>query len=259
VFTLVPSGIIYMLNVLFGRIRMQTSELYTHIKTAVVAFALPEGRDAKHDLKIFGSGFCVDSQGIILTARHVVARFYQQPTKTNQLHSPPFYIIFFRKEVSSYGAFWVPPIECIFPRTAPEIRADVAALRIQPSPQAVPGGWPSLELSDLSDIYEGQEVATCGYPLKTGPDMNPLADFAKGTLSRIDQYIENGKWRPTRLVLNMAVNPGNSGGPVFNTTTGKVLGLISTETMRSNRDLSKPLMVPAGMAYCVPSTGVGCQ
>ena len=43
---------------------------------------------------------------------------------------------------------------------------DLAAIRTD-SHEMFPDGYPSVELEPVDELYEGQEIATCGFPLGT--------------------------------------------------------------------------------------------
>ena len=85
-----------------------------------------------------------------------------------------------------------------------------------------PGFWkaaPALELGSLPYLHD--EVIVVGYPLG-GEQISITA----GVVSRIDHstYAASNK---DHLVVQVdsAINGGNSGGPVFDTATGKVVGV----------------------------------
>ena len=49
-----------------------TKNIYNKVKKATVAIAAINKEKAKEPFTIIGSGFCIDSEGIIITCRHVI-------------------------------------------------------------------------------------------------------------------------------------------------------------------------------------------
>ena len=100
---------------------MSLADIYEKIRPAVVAIAI---WDEPH-YRIFGSGFCVDPEGIIVTARHVITAYYEIRLKASlpkigavgkiDIKEPDFNIVFFRKESSSWGPACALPIGFVFP------------------------------------------------------------------------------------------------------------------------------------------------
>lgn len=245
---------------------MSFPDMYARMKPAVVAITRIDEQSDK-PFRIFGSGFCVDPDGIIVTARHIITGYYEKVMKApmpkhhnevqKPIEKPDFSIVFFRKENDKYGAVYSKPMEYIFPLEGDHPEDDVAILRMPKCPPMWGSSWPCLELGDLRSVREGDDVATCGYPLKWEPVGSTLPDLSRGIISRIDEKVEKDKkWEVTKLVLDINVNPGNSGGPVFSTRSGKVLGLVSSERLRDPDRVAPqirgPFRIPTGIVYCIP-------
>jgi S1-C subfamily serine protease len=85
-----------------------------------------------------------------------------------------------------------------------------------------PGFWkaaPALELGSLPFLHD--EVIVVGYPLG-GEQISITA----GVVSRLDYGTYAASSRDHLVVqVDSAINGGNSGGPVFDTATGKVVGV----------------------------------
>ena len=125
---------------------MSLADIYKKIKPAVVAIAIVEkkGTEVSFD-KIFGTGFCVDPNGIIVTARHIISAYYEKIRKEvlpksrheepKPLHRPDFKIIFFRKGSNKLEALTFPVINFIFPFVSDCPEDDVAVLRIPKCPE----------------------------------------------------------------------------------------------------------------------------
>lgn len=246
---------------------MSLSDVYEKVKPAVAAIAIMEKQGERTRFRIFGTGFCVDSDGIVVTARHVVAGYYEMVHKTslphteseakNPVRKPSFVVVFFRRESNRLGSITCPVIgiNWLVEGEGPEY--DEAELDIGKCPDIWGSQWPCLELAELSKIREGDEVATAGYPLKVEPIDGVFPDLSRGVVSRIDMKIGKGKnWETAKIALDMRINPGNSGGPVFDINTGKVLGVVSSERLRDPDGIPEQLRglfkIPTGIVYCLP-------
>jgi len=144
-----------------------------------------------------GSGFIVDSSGIILTNRHVV----EDPQAE--------YIVVLQNEE----------------KYTPEILArdpinDVAILKIEK------GELPTVELGDSSKLQLGQEVIAIGNAL--GLFRNTVSTGVVSGLSREIKAKSDITQEKTRLrgliQTDAAINPGNSGGPLID-IEGKAIGI----------------------------------
>jgi hypothetical protein len=87
-----------------------------------------------------------------------------------------------------------------------------------------------LSLSDENEITDGMEANFIGYPL--------LEDFQKQNISlkaSISRGLINKKEQPTNISkktmdiyeISTEANPGNSGGPLYNPKSGKVIGIVT--------------------------------
>ncbi|MBW8014789.1 MAG: trypsin-like peptidase domain-containing protein [Planctomycetes bacterium] len=211
--------------------------VFKSVKSATVALAImTERNDGSCPFKIVGSGFCVDSIGIIVTCRHVLSGFMPLPImqqidrvkQTGNLavrHTP--HVIF-------YGTNLQPKPDHIYsvPTQVSICSAktdfDVALIRVSPH-AAFPRGFPFLEIEDYGNICEGDEIATCGFPLGNylhDQIGTATSSFTKGIISSIIPGPDVPKKHLKGFQLNLTATGGNSGGPVFSLTTGKVFGVL---------------------------------
>ena len=143
-----------------------------------------------------GTGFFVDSSGLIATNKHVIADSKAQYTV-------------YTNDGKQYDAQIV----------ATDPVNDIALLKIEGS------GFPSLTLGDSEKIKVGQKVIAIG---------NALGQFSNtvttGVVSGINRSIvATGQTaEPSQIEgaiqTDAAINPGNSGGPLLD-LSGKVLGI----------------------------------
>jgi len=211
--------------------------IFKSVKSATVALAIiTERNDGSCPFNIVGSGFCVDSTGIIVTCGHVLSCFMPQPImqqidrleQTGKLairHTP--HVIFYgtNLQLNSDHIYSIPTQVSI---CLAKTDFDVALIRVVPH-AAFPRGFPFLEIEDYGNICEGDEIATCGFPLG-----NYLYDqigtvtssFTKGIISSIIPGPDVPQKHLKGFQLNLTATNGNSGGPVFSLTTGKVFGVL---------------------------------
>jgi len=152
-----------------------------------------QARDAvvriKTDL-LFGSGFVISPDGLILTNNHVIKD---------------------AEEITVYfddGTNYTGTVE------ARDLVRDLALVRIEAT------GLSHLEMGSPGEASLGQQVLVLGYPLG-----NENVSVTSGLVSAIEfDYGTNITWVQT----DSAVNPGNSGGPMLN-LQGRVIGVVSAK------------------------------
>lgn len=105
---------------------------------------------------------------------------------------------------------------------------DLAMVRVTPH-NAFPGGFPFLGIEDYKNICEGDEIATCGFPLGNYLQEQlgtVTSSFTKGIISSIIPTPNVPQKYLKGFQLNLTATHGNSGGPVFSLATGKVFGVL---------------------------------
>ena len=162
-----------------------------------------------------GSGFFITANGYILTNNHVVA----DTTATYQV---------------SYSNNMAQAVANVVYRDPAD---DLAIVKIDGS------NFPTLSLGDSSGLTVGQTVISIG---------NALGRFTnyttEGVITALDQTVtvngDNGdsETLTNAIQTNARLYPGDSGGPLLN-TSGQVIGL-NTATMMGGRRYS--------LGYCIP-------
>ena len=158
-------------------------------------FSVPKG---KKKVKVGGgSGFIVDSSGIILTNRHVVT-------------DPKAEYLVFLGDNKKYKAKVL----------ARDLVNDVAVLKINAN------NLPAMKLGSSSKLELGQPVIAIGNTL--GIFKNTVSTGIVSGLSREIQAMDVFKNKTQSLKgliqTDAAINPGNSGGPLID-EQGKVIGI----------------------------------
>jgi serine protease Do len=147
---------------------------------------MPEGRAPMGGI---GSGFIISPDGIILTNAHVVADAAEVTVKLTD-----------RREFKA-------KVLGVDPQT------DVAALKIDAK------NLPAVKIGDPNDVRVGEWVVAIGSPYGFENTVT------SGIVSAKARSLPDGTYVPF-IQTDVAVNPGNSGGPLFN-MKGEVIGINS--------------------------------
>lgn len=105
-------------------------------------------------------------------------------------------------------------------------RNDLAVMEI---PSANLGHYHALGQGRSSDLRIGEELMTIGHPI--GESHHISVGFYTGRFTLDDR---------TLLRMSMPVDPGNSGGPLFN-RRGEVVGVVSQKRSESNIAYAFPI------------------
>lgn len=138
---------------------------------------------------------------------------------------------------------------------------DLAHLRISGTP------LPALELGDSDTAQEGQELALTGFPLAmalglhaathraTLAAITPIVRPSLGARNLDPRQIAALQRSPFNIFqLDGTAYPGNSGSPVYDPATGKVLGVINAVFVKGLKETA--ITAPSGITYAVPSNYV---
>lgn len=219
-------------------------QVFEKVKKATVAIAALNTEESKQPFTIFGSGFCVDPSGAIITCRHVIESMMSKTVEQQMSEAPSVqdkdqirplspvtviipHAIFYDTTRSDQN------IIIALPARARNITAktdkDLGALQVWPH-ISLPGGYPHLEIEDYINISEGDDIGVCGFPLGNYL-YNQLgtvtSSFTKGILSSIIPGPNVKLEHLDGFQLNVTATHGNSGGPVFSLSSGKVFGVLT--------------------------------
>jgi serine protease Do len=158
-----------------------------------------------------GSGFIVSADGIILTNAHVVRDAKEVSVKLNDRRE-------FRAKVLGSD-----------PKT------DVAVLKIDAT------RLPVVPIGKSRDLKVGEWVIAIGSPYGLDSTVTAGVVSAKGRSLPDDSNVPF-------IQTDVAVNPGNSGGPLFN-TRGEVVGINSQIYSRSGGYQGLSFAIPIDIAY----------
>lgn len=161
-----------------------------------------------------GSGFIISADGYILTNRHVVANAEQITVRLADASR-------------EFAARLV----------GADRHSDVALIKIDGA------GLPTIRVADVSQLQVGEWVAAIGSPF--GFDNTITA----GIVSAIGRELFGESLVPF-IQTDVAVNPGNSGGPLLN-LKGEVVGINSMIYSESGANMGVSFAIPIDVALDV--------
>jgi len=133
---------------------------------------------------------------------------------------------------------------------------DLALLEISGSP------LPVMTLGNGTSVREGGEVAVTGFPIGMVLGLYPVTH--KGIVAAITPIVIPAISSRTLTAkqikrmrnpfevyqLDIVAYPGNSGSPVYNIETGKVVGVVNSVFVKGTKE--SVLEKPSGISYAIP-------
>jgi S1-C subfamily serine protease len=222
---------------------MERREVFDRVKRATVAVVAMNRAGSSHPFTIFGSGFCIDRSGLIVTCKHVLEALMEKTVakqvsevspgeagKKVQTLQPvqvitPFAVFYAGQSDDKERLMFFP---CQVDNATAKLDFDLAMLRVLPH-KAFPSGYPILEIEEAESIAEGDPIATCGFPL--GEYLHEqlgtvTSSFTTGIVSSVIPASGVDKESLRGFQLDLTATHGNSGGPVFSIASGRVFGVL---------------------------------
>lgn len=189
----------------------------------------------------FGTGFVIGNGQLIVTNAHVVA-------KSLNLDRLEKWAIFVSINKS--------PKMAVVDVVAIDHEHDIAVLKLKK------GALPALTLGDVSSVREGGLYAFTGYPIGMVLGLYPVTH--RGIISAISPVVIpvlNSTKLNARFVrrlqnpydvyqLDATAYPGNSGSPLYEIGSGKVIGVINKVFVKETKE--NVLSKPSGITYAIP-------
>jgi len=207
------------------------SKIYSTLKPSIVAIASIISKNPEFP-DIIGTGFVARKDGVIFTNNHVIQAIKRLPRlKSMGPEDWPVVVLYFH---------WIPGKGMV---TLPLEVKGVGVLRREKPIEGYNYGpdipdlgfvhvhikdLPPLKIATKLELEEGDEVMLAGFPMGTNTLRAPgwLHQFSptlqSGIISSILPFPCDN---PHAILLNIMTQGGSSGSPVFNQSTGEVIGI----------------------------------
>ena len=173
--------------------------------------AAPGGQQIEQAL---GSGFIIDPSGIIVTNNHVIDHADKVTIKLSDGRELPATVV------------------------GRDEKTDLAVLRIKGG-----GNFPAIAWGDSDHVRVGDDVFAVGSPFGLGNTVTT------GIVSGRGREIGQGPYDDF-LQIDAAINQGNSGGPLFD-TSGRVVGVNTAIYSPSGGSVGIGFAIPSRMAQSI--------
>ena len=225
-----------------GTVSAEMAETIQRIKPSIVVVGTYKKTDSPQFV-MRGTGFAIGNGNLIATNAHVLP-------DTSSPDGPVLAIL----SRNDQGQAQVRPAQV----AKRDREHDLAVLRIDGPPIA------ALQLRNSDTVREGQLVGFTGFPIGGALGFSPVTH--RGMVSSITPIAlpgGNARQINEKLIrqvksgtfnifqLDATAYPGNSGSPVFDASTGEVIGIINMVFIKSSREAA--LSQPSGISYAIPS------
>lgn len=191
----------------FGELDERQAEIFKRFGFPLIPFVGPQEEPERRGT---GSGFIISSDGLILTNHHVIDGADEITVRLTDKRE------FKGKVLGS------------------DKKTDIAVVKIDAK------DLPVLKMGDSSKLKVGEWVAAIGSPFGLDNTVTAGIVSAKSRQLPSDQYVPF-------IQTDVAVNPGNSGGPLFN-MDGEVVGINSQIFSTSGGFMGLSFAIPIDLA-----------
>ncbi len=206
------------------------------VRNSVVAIGF--SLDSKQ-ITILGSGFCVSSDGKILTVAHL----YNQLNDEQRKKLAAFVIT--EEGKNDFQRYQWMPIKLINKID----NHDMALFQVDNYKGTL---LKKIEIGDSESVEIGQDAYFIGFPyaaqlMNDGFGVTLITN--KTMISNIKKDGASPKHERTWFILDAISNPGNSGCPLIDSRTNKVIGIMAI-TFRMGSQIQKELDIKEPMHIC---------
>lgn len=190
--------------------------------------------------RVLGTGFVISPGNLIVTNHHVVDRLLDTERK---------------EKLVAFAGNGKRGQLLDLKLLAKSERYDLAVL-------AIPKKLPAMNLASSGMRAEGESIAFTGFPMGAVLGLYPVTHrgiissitpiaIPAPSSSQLNASKINALRNPTTVYqLDATAYPGNSGSPVFDAQTGRVVGIVNMVHVKTTKEdiLSKP----SGVTYAIP-------
>ncbi len=213
------------------------------VKPSIVAVGTFE-RLRNPEFQFRGTGFAVGDGSLIATNEHVVSAILN--SNNNETLAIAVRLSGSTAQIRSAR------------KVASEPSADLALLKIDGPP------LPALRLGDSDGVREGEVYLFTGFPIGTVLGLIPAT--SRAMISAITPIVipaaraDKLNARAIRRIaagafpvfqLDGTAYPGNSGSPVYDPRSGKVIGIVNMVFVKGTKEAA--LTNPSGISYAIPA------
>jgi len=197
------------------------------VKNSIVAIGFNPN---PQQITIVGSGFAISDDGKILTAAHLYNQLNEEQRKNLKAN------IMIEQMANNLERYkWI-PIELV----DKDDKDDIAVFQLEEYKDTL---LRKLDLGDSEKIEIGQEVYFIGFPyaaqlMNEGFGVTLIVN--KGIISNIKRDGVDPSHKRNWLIVDAISNPGNSGCPLIDVETNKVIGVM-TIAFRTQSKVMKEL------------------
>jgi serine protease Do len=214
------------------------------VKQSIVAVGTFE-RTRTPQFSFRGTGFVVDDGTVVVTNAHVMPG----PLDGNRMEQVGILV---PQPGNAAASFREARMVASDPST------DLGLLKITGTP------LPALRIGDSDTVKEGQSILMTGFPI--GAVLGPYAATHRGMIAviapiaipqarsaqldpKVIRRLTSGAFNIFQL--DATAYPGNSGSPIYDPSTGTVLGVVNMVLVKGTKEAA--LSQPSGITYAVPS------
>lgn len=187
---------------------------------------------------IIGSGFAISNDGKIISAAHLYNRLNEEQVKNLKAN-----ILVERGDFELERYMWL-PITLINKND----ENDIAIFQIQSNQKTLLN---KVEIGDSDNVEVGDEVYFIGFPyaaqlINEGFGITLIVN--KSTVSNIKRSGKDPSHKRNWIIIDAISNPGNSGCPLMDIETNKVIGVMSIafrtqSRTQPNLDIREPMHI----------------